>query len=133
MIRQRLVQLAAAALLAGGLLAASPASPAMASTPTCDWVALYNNAWVPMYKAGNTVTCNMVQGTHSAAVQKLQYTMNYCYGENLALDSDFGPATKAALIRVQRIAGTPADGQYGPNTRRAMYWVDTNGYCVQVG
>src|ERR1041384_397769 len=91
------------------------------STPTCDWVASYAGAWVPFFNGSpGTVDCNMVKGCHSAAVQKLQHSMNLCYGEHLSEDSDFGQLTKDALIRTQRKAGTPADGEYGPNTRKAM-------------
>ncbi|MFD7704307.1 peptidoglycan-binding protein [Streptomyces caelestis] len=120
------------AMLGSGLLGVATATPASAATPTCDWVGSYAGAWVPMHRGTSTVNCNMVQGTNSPAVQKLQYSMNLCYGENLSLDGDFGPATKAALIRTQRKAGTPADGQYGPNTRTAMYHQAINGGCTRV-
>lgn len=121
-----------AAVAAGSLLGVVPSGPAVAATPTCDWVASYAGAWVPMYKATNTVTCNLVQGTHSAAVRQLQHSMNLCYGEKLAEDSDFGPSTRAALIRTQQKAGTPADGEYGPNTRKAMLHEKIGGGCTRV-
>lgn len=121
-----------AAVAAGSLLGVVPSGPAVAATPTCDWVASYAGAWVPMYKATNTVTCNLVQGTHSAAVRQLQHSMNLCYGEKLAEDSDFGPSTRAALIRTQQKAGTPADGEYGPNTRKAMLHEKVGGGCTRV-
>jgi len=102
------------------------------ATPTCNWVASFAGAWVPEYLPTNSVDCNMVRGTHSAAVQKLQHSMNLCYGEHLVEDSDFGGNTEAALIRTQRTAGTRADGEYGPNTRKAMLHQGINGGCVRV-
>jgi hypothetical protein len=104
------------------------------STPTCNWVASFAGAWVPFFNSGSgTVDCNMVKGDHSAGVQKLQHSMNLCYGEHLAEDSDFGQATKDALIRTQRTAHTPADGEYGPNTRKAMLHERVGGGpCIRV-
>ncbi|MFJ7271363.1 peptidoglycan-binding protein [Streptomyces sp. NPDC099050] len=122
----------AASLLTGVALGIAPLSTAEAATPTCDWVASYAGAWVPMYKAGNTVNCNMVRGTNSPAVQKLQHSMNLCYGESLVEDGDFGGNTRNALIRTQIKAGTAADGEYGPNTRRAMLHQGINGGCIRV-
>jgi peptidoglycan hydrolase-like protein with peptidoglycan-binding domain len=120
-------------VVCAGVLAVSLPGQAAAATPTCDWVAAYAGAWVPENLAANTVGCNMVQGDHSAGVKQLQHTMNVCYREHLAEDSDFGPATLAALIRTQNKVGTPADGQYGPNTRRAMkHQPIGGGACIRV-
>jgi hypothetical protein len=104
------------------------------ATPTCNWVASFAGAWVPFFNGGSgTVNCNMVKGCNSAGVQKLQHSMNVCYGEHLVEDGDFGQATKDALIRTQNKAGTGADGQYGPNTRRAMLHQSVSGGpCVRV-
>lgn len=104
----------------------------IAATPTCNWVASYAGAWVPFYTGTNTVNCNMVVGCASEAVRKLQHSMNLCYGENLSEDGSFGAATRSALIRTQQKAGTNADGQYGPNTRRAMLHQAINGGCIRV-
>ncbi|MCJ0872678.1 peptidoglycan-binding protein [Streptomyces sp. AP-93] len=130
-MRNRISTLAGA-VLAGSLLGITPLTTAKAATPTCDWVASYAGAWVPMYKAGNTVTCNMVRGTNSPGVQKLQHSMNLCYGESLVEDGDFGGKTRDALIRTQKKAGTAADGEYGPNTRKAMLHQAVNGGCIRV-
>jgi len=127
------VGLGVVALLIGGAFALVPATSARAATPTCDWVASYAGAWVPEYLATNTVACNMVQGDVSAGVQKLQHSMNLCYGERLSEDGQFGRLTRAALIRTQSKAGTNPDGEYGPNTRRAMLHQPVNGgSCIRV-
>ena len=104
----------------------------IAATPTCNWVAAFAGAWVPMHLATNSVNCNMVRGTNSEAVKKLQHSMNLCYREHLVEDGDFGGNTEAALRRTQRAAGTGDDGQYGPNTRRAMLHQAIAGGCIRV-
>jgi peptidoglycan hydrolase-like protein with peptidoglycan-binding domain len=120
-------------LCAGALVAGFPAQAVAAPlSGTCDWVASYAGAWVPMNLASNSVDCFMARGAHSAVVQKLQHSMNLCYGEHLAEDSDFGPLTEAALTRTQRKVGTTPDGVYGPNTRRAMLHQAINGGCIRV-
>jgi peptidoglycan hydrolase-like protein with peptidoglycan-binding domain len=104
------------------------------ATPTCNGVRNWFNAAVPDWTTTGTVDCNMVRGTNSAAVRQLQRSMNVCYQEHLVLDGDFGGNTQAALIRTQKRAGTPADGQYGPNTRKAMRHEsnDVPGTCTRV-
>jgi peptidoglycan hydrolase-like protein with peptidoglycan-binding domain len=64
------------------------------------------------------------------AVHTLQRAMNICYpvtvtkavGSLLTLDGKFGAKTYAALIAVQRTAGTTRDGVFGQKTRAAMLW-----------
>jgi len=102
-------------LLATAGIVASPL-PAMASLPTCTTFKVYYDANVPSTGSGS-VDCLMSQGAHSEAVLFLQYTLNYCYSAGLAQDADFGPRTKAALIKAQRAAGAAQDGGYGPETR----------------
>lgn len=121
------ILIGASVLLVPGQASAAPKGV------TCDWVASYAGAWVPMHRASNSVTCYMARGAHSPAVQKLQHSMNLCYGENLDEDSDFGQLTEAALKRTQSKAGTTADGEYGPNTRKAMKHQPINGgACIRV-
>ncbi|MDG4797650.1 peptidoglycan-binding domain-containing protein [Micromonospora sp. WMMD1082] len=62
----------------------------------------------------------MGQGSVSSAVRALQTTLSFCYGKNIAVDGDFGPATRQALIEVQRSSRIAADGVYGPQTRDAL-------------
>ena len=103
----------------------------IAATPTCNWVASYAGAWVPV-TGTNTVDCTLFLGCNSAAVRQLQHSMNLCYGEHLTEDGDFGSGTKSALIRTQGKAGTAADGQYGTNTRKAMFHERIGGGCIRV-
>lgn len=130
--RARLAALVVGALAVPTGLVVSTAGTASAATPTCNNAKVYYGGYVPYYSGTGTVDCNMVQGTNSQGVWALQHSMNLCYHENLVLDGDFGPATKAALIRTQQKAGTYADGVYGPNTRKAMYHVGDNYTCVRV-
>lgn len=51
-------------------------------------------------------------------VVEIQRYMNRVYGYSLAEDDDFGPKTKAAIVKeVQRIIGTKVDGDFGPNSK----------------
>jgi peptidoglycan hydrolase-like protein with peptidoglycan-binding domain len=102
--KRMLATLAASGLFAvlTTMMAASPA----AALPTCNSHRIYQEANVPSVASSGSVNC--------------EYTLNYCYGENLRQDGIFGSGTRAALIWAQREAGTAADGVYGPNTRRAI-------------
>jgi len=104
------------------------------ATPTCNGVRNWFNAAVPDWTPTGTVDCNMVRGDNSAAVEQLQRSMNTCYHEHLQPDGDFGRLTFEALVRTQNTAGTPADGQYGGKTRKAMRHEsnDVPGTCIHV-
>ncbi|MFI1996918.1 peptidoglycan-binding protein [Actinoplanes sp. NPDC020271] len=79
--------------------------------------------------------CVMGVGNVSSGVWALQRTLNYCYNQNIAMDSNFGSGTRAALINVQRQAGVSADGVYGPATRSRMLWSQEAGSpnCISIG
>jgi Putative peptidoglycan binding domain len=96
---------------------------------------------VPVPSSGTTlasVTCFMGQGAQSAAVTRLQSTLNKCYGKNLVEDGIFGSLTKTALKQAQTAEGITSDGVYGPNTRDALgwwtggYWGDGSPVCAIV-
>ena len=106
----------------------------LASFPTCNSDRDWFTAAVPDVSSTGSVDCAMGIGADSNAVGALQITMNVCYGEHLAVDNDFGPATQAALKRTQTKARTTPDGVYGPNTRKAMLHQsdDVPNKCVRV-
>ena len=125
----------AGTVVAGGVTAA----PAYAAAPRCNTAGFIpyihgggGQLDVPLYSSGgsSTLLCVMSSGDRGSDVNQLQWTLNYCYGEHLALDSDFGSLTKAALIRAQRREGIAADGIYGPETALHTLhpWVP-NGGC----
>lgn len=138
-----------AALTAVGLIG-SVAGPAQASSPEvgmtrssalsvavatyyCDDTGTYSGAWVPIRRSPLTVDCILNQGAISRGVRQLQTSLNKCYSAGLVVDSNFGPATKAALISVQKKVGAVPDGVYGPQTRKLMRHEPTSGStCVRV-
>lgn len=63
------------------------------------------------------------QGMSGSDVTQLQIRVAgwVSYGENLALDGDFGPATEAAVKRFQSNYGLTADGIAGSNTYSKIY------------
>jgi zinc D-Ala-D-Ala carboxypeptidase len=66
---------------------------------------------------------NLSQGATGDDVRQLQIRISGYpgYGAVLALDGDFGPATRAALVRFQQAYGLGADGVAGPSTYNKIY------------
>ncbi|MEV1286321.1 D-Ala-D-Ala carboxypeptidase family metallohydrolase [Micromonospora sp. NPDC049679] len=95
------LMLAATASLVGAVTTASPAS-----ADGC-------------YTWGRTLS----EGMSGADVRELQIRVaGYPgYGGVLALDSAFGPGTKAAVTRFQQAYGLSADGVAGPQTFNKLY------------
>lgn len=112
-------------LAAAGLIGTSSEANAAA---TCTNSSRYNISGtrgieVPSVgKDSYNTNCVMGQGAYSHGVWVLQRTLKYCYGKNIALDNDFGPATRNALIQVQGSLNIARDGVYGPQTRSAIKW-----------
>lgn len=71
--------------------------------------------------------CKLHQGDHGSGVSALQLTLKKCYGQSIAVDGSFGPATFAALKKAQTKMGVASDGVYGYNTRMAMKWAHMAG------
>lgn len=69
--------------------------------------------------AGGSTNCRITTGSpkNNAAVRALQTNLNWCYGENLLVDGDFGSITAAALRRAQADEGILVDGWYGNESR----------------
>lgn len=120
-------------VLSVGLTVAA-ASPASAAAPLCNtfvnhFAGVYK--WsVPVYRnaAGNNEPkCVMgaAYNSNGSHVSVLQFTLRNCYGQNIAVDGDFGPATAAALANAQRFHGVNDDGVYGPMTASVLAW-DSN-------
>jgi zinc D-Ala-D-Ala carboxypeptidase len=76
------------------------------------------------YTWGRTLS----QGASGEDVRQLQIRVaGYPgYGGVLAIDGDFGPATKAAVTRFQQAYGLGADGIAGPNTYNRIYALQDN-------
>jgi peptidoglycan hydrolase-like protein with peptidoglycan-binding domain len=70
----------------------------------------------------NSSSCpsNIVQGQKSGCVTELQSLLNH-HGADLAVDGDFGPATRNAVLDFQSEKGISVDGQVGPQTKAALY------------
>lgn len=130
-------------IVAIGLLfgaAALPAEPAQAATGGyCSKAITYigagmYSAWLVPADSNNNQACRLDQGANSSAVVALQKGLNgaCAVSAGLAVDGQFGPATKSALIRAQMKFGVAADGIYGPNTARAFQWTSSNGTCHRV-
>lgn len=76
------------------------------------------------YTWGRTLS----QGMSGSDVKQLQIRVSGYpgYGNVLALDGDFGPATRSAVIRFQQAWGLAADGIAGPNTFKKIYSLQNN-------
>ncbi|ONK12419.1 D-Ala-D-Ala carboxypeptidase family metallohydrolase [Streptomyces sp. MP131-18] len=68
------------------------------------------------------------EGMEGSDVRQLQIRVSGYpgYGNVLALDGKFGPATEAAVTRFQRAYGLAADGVAGPNTFNRIYALQDN-------
>ncbi|MEU6633286.1 peptidoglycan-binding domain-containing protein [Streptomyces parvus] len=60
-------------------------------------------------------------------MRTLQQSLRECYQRNISVDGAFGPATREALLQVQRRVGAATDGVYGPETRSKMKWLTASG------
>jgi hypothetical protein len=130
-IRKAALLAAAALAMPLGLIPAGPASAAV----TCDIGLVWQDTFVPGEDSGSfSPNCVMGQGAHSNAVGTLQENLNYCHGQHLAVDNDFGPLTQSALMTVQRALNIAVDGVYGPQTARAMSHniVGSGGACKRI-
>ena len=103
--------------------------------PTCDGVVVVQSASgstsVPggevRVESSTSVACDMREGeVDEDAVRAVQEALVTCNGQDLTVDGNFGPETRAALAQVQEQSGLPADGFYDPATRDAMQWPATS-------
>jgi peptidoglycan hydrolase-like protein with peptidoglycan-binding domain len=133
--------------IAAAVLAAAPAAAVLAlptaqaqaaSYPTCNntmTVTVNSVHYVkyPAYRFKNsagsyqsTSRCIMGSGAMGASVSAMQRAIVDCNYLEISVDGDYGPATKKAVERVQRMYGLTDDGWYGPDTRGRMSWPGYN-------
>ncbi|SMD26449.1 peptidoglycan-binding domain-containing protein [Kibdelosporangium aridum] len=129
-LMQTLMALAVPAMLITG---ASPATAtaAPAAEVHCTSFSNVNVSWAgPQYFMHVPSTswdsynydCVLARGDRNVAVKALQESLNACYGQGIATDSDFGTATERAVRNAQneiiRTFGNVlvADGRFGPIT-----------------
>jgi len=137
MMRIRLLIAPAAALAVASGIALLPAltlaTPASAQA-SCDGTSLIlgfdesNNTVgairVPTLGNGTGNTdCILGAGNAGPAVARLQIALDECnLHAGLAVDSDYGPLTRQAVINVQRAEHVTQDGVFGPMTGILMHW-----------
>ena len=68
----------------------------------------------------------LAEGARGDSVRTVQYVLSvvsefYNNIPRVAIDGIYGPATKNAVIAVQRMSGLPQDGIMGPQTWAALY------------
>ncbi|MCL1923785.1 MAG: peptidoglycan-binding protein [Propionibacteriaceae bacterium] len=125
--RRIAVATAALALLAGGLTIAAPTTTAptaeAAATYWCNGYEIIQTSAmdirkVPVYFSGKITSANCISGSGSYGghVWAIQAAAKDCYKQNLKVDKDFGPITKAAVKVIQKRGGVTQDGVYGPVT-----------------
>jgi peptidoglycan hydrolase-like protein with peptidoglycan-binding domain len=70
------------------------------------------------------------QGSTGIAVKQAQCEYNWSTtGTNIAIDGQFGPITRDAIMRFQRCVGIAVDGVVGPVTWSHLnYWAASSGY-----
>ncbi|MFE7561977.1 peptidoglycan-binding protein [Kitasatospora sp. NPDC057500] len=103
------------------------AAPAHAATPICaktvtKW---YQDFSGPVAAASNgSLDCQLGPGNSGSAVKALQESLDLCSTKSPgSIDGIYGDNTKASVAHLQREHGiTPADGLYGPKTRKVFNW-----------
>ena len=83
---------------------------------------------VPSAGSGN-YNCVVVRGNNGLPVLVVQESLNACFGQNIAEDRDFGPATEQAVknaqTQINKDWGThvlDVDGRFGPKTSSYFYF-----------
>jgi peptidoglycan hydrolase-like protein with peptidoglycan-binding domain len=71
--------------------------------------------------------CNLEYGDDNTGVSRLQIALNDCQpfafdDYPLAVDGDYGTNTRTAVEQTQAYWDVTADGEFGPNTAKAMLW-----------
>ena len=129
------VVLAATVLTAVPMTGVASAEAATSrSVPACSasLTTRFDNGWSietpALWHVGTgAYLCNLKSGDRDSgaefdAVRVLQRNLNSCYRTSLVVDGVYGPQTREAVRRVQRLHRIVTDGVYGPQTRSAMMW-----------
>lgn len=128
-------KLAAASLAIGAVagvgIAVAPAAQAVTYCSSYENIIPGNGAWYKIPRAGDSYNCILESGNNSVAVTVLQQTLNKCYGQGIATDGAFGPATYQALMNAQRADGIGVDGVYGPVTKSNLKWWGGGSICTR--
>ncbi len=106
------------------------AGSAQAATPICSKTVTkwYQDFSGPVAAASNgSLNCQLGPGNSSSAVKALQNSLIRCSTASPGpVDGIYGQGTKAAVAKVQRANHvSPADGLYGPKTRKVFNWIVT--------
>jgi peptidoglycan hydrolase-like protein with peptidoglycan-binding domain len=132
-IRSFVAGAAALAVASGiGLLPALTSAPAASAAVSCTGTSLVPGHFthrpirVPTVGNGTGVwECELGVGNAGPAVARLQVALDSARCElngGLAVDGNYGPKTRQAVVDAQHFWGVPADGIYGPVTAAAMAW-----------
>lgn len=77
-----------------------------------------SHTWTALLSAGDQPTLS--SGSTGTAVRRLQRSLTAALGRTVAIDGDFGPATKTAVTDYQKSRGLSADGIVGTLTWTAL-------------
>jgi hypothetical protein len=137
-MRSRTVAVIATIVLGCQLLVpgtAAAAAPA-AYDVTCNhgrWMRTSDFLWVflPVNTGlDNQVSCGLRNGNHdNFGVVALQNMLVKCYGQAIAVDGDFGPATEVALERAQAWEHV-VNGKTQVATNGVYHWSTTGAYVM---
>jgi hypothetical protein len=118
------------------LIVVLPAALLGVSTSAADAAEVHCNSFTSVWRSGSlyfhvpsvgsgsgNYNCVLARGDHNVGVLALQESLNACYQQGLAPDSDFGGRTEQAVrnaqTQINNLAGAPllgVDGRFGPKT-----------------
>jgi hypothetical protein len=127
-IMRALLAIVVPAMLVTGVSAADAAPEAPLLLPAEVACTSFSNVWIgasyymhvpSTHWDSYDFNCVVVRGHRNVAVLALQESLNACYLQGIAEDSDFGRDTERALKNAQARINHPSvkvDGRFGPNT-----------------
>lgn len=123
-VKKAIASAAVGLFLSGGVVATT-ATPANAAV-TCNMLGhnLSGGYKVMVPTWNGSYGCELRRYNSGGGVSALQSALRNCnLKANIAVDGNFGPGTKSALIAFQRSVGIDPDGVYGAQTRaRLKFW-----------